>query len=119
MSGLEGLLSNADGWSRVSVPRPRTAARWLGAVFAYVRRSDDQDWKPAPQPETPDIETARLIAWELVYDNMHFHERAMADPFGAESYVQDAGRRLLAAVGYPSDVRVYSSPLARAEADRG
>lgn len=60
------------------------------------------EWRPAWQPAEPDIEAVRLIAFELVWDEMHFHERAIADPFEAEAFVHDVGRRLLIAVGYPT-----------------
>jgi hypothetical protein len=66
-------------------------------------------WKPAFQVENPDLEAIREIARQLTVDTKHFHEVAMADPFQAESYVQDVGRRLLLLVGYPEGTMIYDS----------
>lgn len=83
----------------------RTAARWLGAVLVYVRRTKDDGWEPGWQPETPDIEAVRQIAWEIRIEHMHFHETAMADPFKAESILHEYAARLHKAVGFPTGTR--------------
>lgn len=52
------------------------------------------------------LDALAKIGFALVHDNMHFHERAMADPFEAESYVQGEGQRILDITGMPSNVTV-------------
>lgn len=94
-------------WARV--------ARWLESRLGVVRPGAEDTvcescggWERAPQVDDPDMEAVRSLAYHLVYDNMHFHEFAMAEPFQAEAYVQEKGNQLLALVGFPSNVRIYS-----------
>jgi len=41
---------------------------------------------------------AQAVGYELHHNSMHFHERAMADPFEAEAFVQEEGAKLLRAL---------------------
>lgn len=67
-------------------------------------------WEPLPRPENPDLEAVRKIAVELTLDTMHFHEMAMAEPFAAERWIQERGKRLIELVGWPEGFTQYIRP---------
>ena len=42
--------------------------------------------------------SAQAVGYELHHNSMHFHERAVVDPFEAEAFVQEEGAKLLHAL---------------------
>lgn len=87
----------ALGYGSENDPRFQSVPHHEGSDAAYRVKDADVD-----------LEAVRELAWSLQYDNIHFHERAMADPFEAESYVLGVSRDLIKLVGLPATVTVHT-----------